>query len=268
MSPFNAWRAVSSTSAASTRTRTSSAGSAVAERGLVAERRHRIARLGRDADHRHDEPREDQAEHEPGDRAERDQHERAGTQLVAQRPRRHALRLEVEQLAALVARFADEREQEADGGEQDGDQAGRAERERDPPRERLGVELVLQVTARGNLERGERAAGERVRHARRGGGAGHREPELVGNRRPRRIGREGGREMALLDDHEPLPLVVRVGESARDPDDLRRHLGVLEVEGDQPAGGRGLRDLRADEHLQRVPVGRLRSPDDHRLAGS
>ena len=62
-------------------------------------------------------------------------------------PGEHALRLEVEQLSALVARLADEREQEADRGEQHRDQPGRAKGERDPACQRLGVELVLQVAA-------------------------------------------------------------------------------------------------------------------------
>ena len=67
---------------------------------------------------RDDEPREDRPSTRPPSAPKPTSTSERSPELVPQRPRRHALRLEVEELSALVAGVADEREQEADRGEQ------------------------------------------------------------------------------------------------------------------------------------------------------
>ena len=86
--------------------------------------------------------------------------QRAQPQVRADRRRRRALRLEVEQLAAVVAHVADDREQQADEREQQRDRRGAGEREQRAARERVGLQPRERVGARlhGELRDGGRRA--------------------------------------------------------------------------------------------------------------
>ena len=60
--------------------------------------------------------------------------------------------------------------------------------------------------------------------------AGDGQPELARRSGAGQARVEGGREAALVGDHEPLAGLLRVGEAGGDADDLRRHLRVREVQ--------------------------------------
>src|SRR5215204_4411996 len=66
------------------------------------------------------------------------------------------LRLEVEELAALVARVSGEQHREPDKGKQEGDDRGSRQRGQRAAGERVGPETILDLGARGDGERRER----------------------------------------------------------------------------------------------------------------
>src|SRR5207248_412253 len=93
-----------------------------------------------------------------------------------------------------------------------------------------------------------------------------REPQLAGPAGTGQARVQRGGEPALVGDHEPLALLVGVGEPRRHADDSGRQSLVLEIERDRAVRPGCARDLRADDDAERAPVGRLGKAEQDRLA--
>ena len=98
----------------------------------------------------------------PAGDAEHEQDHAAHPQLLPHVGGRESLRLEVEEVALLVVQLADDADPEAQHGEDERDEPGRAERDRSRMRERIAGQLALVGGARGDDEARERRARKRL----------------------------------------------------------------------------------------------------------
>ncbi len=184
----------------------------------------------RDADERDDEPREEGTETGPSGEAEPDEDERAGAELAAQAPRRDALRLEVEEVAPLVAQLADDADPEAEDRQDESDDRGGA-----------------RATSAVACESGSPDEPPLDVGARRGGEAREGRAAQCGRRPPRgRVAAESQTSLGVPSPGAPASMAVdsqpasastngpesagTVGILARHADDPCADLRVLEVE--------------------------------------
>ena len=171
--------------------------------------------------------------------------------MPPERPRPCTLRLQIEELAALVAGVSGEENRESDEREQEGDDRRPSQRGQRAAGERVGAEAILDLGAGGDRERRERRLlqlGAEV--------VGPGEPELVRHRRSgiRRVHRDV--ERALVSEHE-----VAVGrrEAADRPDHANRDRAAREPERQDAAGARRRGEAGRRDHRGGSGVGCLAS---------
>ena len=222
------------------------------------ERRLRSRRRSRHGDERDHERRQHRAESDPARDAERSYEQCAQAQVGADRGRRRALGLEVEQLASVVADVTDDGQQQPDQRQQECDRCGAGERQQRTSGQWIRTQLGQRVGPRVQRQLGER----RLRKGRRGRGLAARrnvDPELVGDAEPGRASVEDRRRVrAVCDDH----VAVNGREPLQRADDPRCDLLPFDLQRDDPVRA-GLGDhARRRQYGQRHTVGRLGRPED------
>ena len=181
-------------------------------------------------------------------------HERAQAKLPAQLCGSQALRLQVEQLGAIVAALRDDAQQEPEQREHERGHRGRLEHRHRRARNRVGAQLPLQAGPRCDVENRERRRGK----SSVGCGARPAQPEL--GREARAWGRrvQRGHKGGPVGDHEVGRLERgRPRESPGDPGNAKDQALAGDVDPEQAVAPGELGHARRDDSRNAQTVGGL-----------
>ena len=258
----NARRVASRTSAAAARTYSGRGAEHDEHVHLEHERRLGRGRPRSQADEIGDDGGERDAGERAGDEPRRGDGERAQPDDPAQQRGRRALRLEIEQLAPLVAQVAEHGQQDPGQREPERHGRGHGEREQGPVRDRVAAGVGLERVARLDREHVERLRGEcaiDLSRARRGREAAAR---------PRSRGpRPDAARFTAAASASPSPTTAwpsTPGKRRIGRDDANGEPLAGDLQRQQAAFVRGGGETRRGEHRHRLAVRRLPRPDPRR----
>src|ERR671931_2799687 len=172
--------------------------------------------------------------------------------MALERPRPDSLRLEIEELTALVSQVGDEAEQEPEDSERQCRQRRGDQDDEGSARERIAAQFAEDPLAGNDLERAEgRSAKLRSEPA---GRPVPVEPEFVRHGRPGNVGVEGSRNRAPVRGND---VVVDGREAADGADDPHEERLPGELERENAARPGGSREAGRDHDRYGTAVGRL-----------